>query len=91
MVFMWLNLHFLSEYKLKYINYIIVLFPAAYLLSAMDTTANPCENFFQYACGTWNKIHIIPEDRSSISTFEVSYLEYTETNVRKLKDILMFL
>ncbi|KAM7348788.1 M13 family metallopeptidase neprilysin 1 isoform 1-T5 [Cochliomyia hominivorax] len=44
---------------------------AAYLLSAMDTSANPCENFFQYACGTWNKIHIIPEDRSSISTFEV--------------------
>ncbi|TMW44886.1 hypothetical protein DOY81_010034, partial [Sarcophaga bullata] len=34
-------------------------------------TANPCENFFQYACGTWNKVHIIPEDRSSISTFEV--------------------
>uniref|UniRef100_W8BVC8 Membrane metallo-endopeptidase-like 1 n=1 Tax=Ceratitis capitata TaxID=7213 RepID=W8BVC8_CERCA len=44
---------------------------AASLLSAMDTTADPCTNFFQFACGTWNKIHIIPEDRSSISTFEV--------------------
>lgn len=44
---------------------------AASLLSAMDTSANPCTNFFQFACGTWNKIHIIPEDRSSISTFEV--------------------
>lgn len=29
------------------------------------------ENFFQYACGAWNKKHIIPEDRSSFSTFEV--------------------
>ncbi|XP_060528055.1 neprilysin-1-like isoform X2 [Cylas formicarius] len=44
---------------------------ASSLLSAMDHTADPCVDFFQYACGTWNKKHIIPEDRSSISTFEV--------------------
>ncbi|XP_026670741.1 neprilysin-1-like, partial [Ceratina calcarata] len=44
---------------------------AASLLSAMDRTAEPCANFFQYACGTWNQRHVIPEDRSSISTFEV--------------------
>lgn len=44
---------------------------AASLLSAMDRTAAPCVNFFQYACGTWNRRHVIPEDRSSISTFEV--------------------
>ncbi|XP_017776001.1 PREDICTED: neprilysin-2-like [Nicrophorus vespilloides] len=44
---------------------------ASSLLSAMDHSADPCVDFFQYACGTWNKQHIIPEDRSSISTFEV--------------------
>ncbi|EFA09825.2 neprilysin-1 [Tribolium castaneum] len=44
---------------------------AASLLGAMDHTADPCVDFFQYACGTWNKKHVIPEDRSSISTFEV--------------------
>ncbi len=37
----------------------------------MDPTADPCEDFFQFACGAWNRKHIIPEDRSSISTFEV--------------------
>ncbi|KAK4876270.1 hypothetical protein RN001_012692 [Aquatica leii] len=44
---------------------------AASLLSAMDHSADPCQDFFQYACGTWKKNHVIPEDRSSISTFEV--------------------
>lgn len=44
---------------------------ASSLLNAMDHTADPCTDFFQYACGTWNKRHIIPEDKSSISTFEV--------------------
>lgn len=42
----------------------------------MDRTADPCTNFFQYACGTWNKKHVIPEDRSSISTFEVRSILY---------------
>ncbi|KAH0552036.1 hypothetical protein KQX54_004370 [Cotesia glomerata] len=44
---------------------------ASSLLAAMDRTASPCVDFFQYACGTWNRLHIIPEDRSSINTFEV--------------------
>lgn len=44
---------------------------AASLLTAMDSTAAPCVDFFQFACGTWNRLHVIPEDRSSISTFEV--------------------
>ncbi|XP_054720932.1 neprilysin-1-like [Uloborus diversus] len=44
---------------------------AASLLNAMDQTSDPCEDFFQFACGTWNKLHMIPQDRSSISTFEV--------------------
>lgn len=44
---------------------------AASLLSAMDPTADPCEDFYQFACGTWDKKHLIPEDKSSINTFEV--------------------
>lgn len=49
---------------------------ASSLLAGMDATKDPCEDFFQYACGTWNKKHVIPEDRSSISTFEVSFKRF---------------
>ena len=59
--------------KLASISYTSAYFiiSASYLLNAMDKTADPCNDFFQYACGDWNKKHVIPEDRTSISTFEV--------------------
>jgi putative endopeptidase len=32
-------------------------------LNALDKSADPCENFYQYACGTWIKDHPVPADR----------------------------
>ncbi len=31
----------------------------------IDTRADPCMNFFKYACGNFNKLYPIPNDRSS--------------------------
>jgi putative endopeptidase len=37
--------------------------------SAVDKTANPCADFFQYSCGNWLKTAKIPPDQSSWGTF----------------------
>jgi putative endopeptidase len=50
----------------------------------LDKTADPCSNFFQYACGTWVKNNPIPSDRSRWSRFE----ELSARNESILRDIL---
>ncbi|CAF1139433.1 unnamed protein product [Rotaria sordida] len=44
---------------------------ANYLLESIDKTADPCENFFEFTCGTWLKNHRIPEDAGSQDTINV--------------------
>ncbi|KAF1539163.1 Neprilysin, partial [Eudyptes schlegeli] len=44
---------------------------AAQILENMDTTAEPCNDFYQYACGGWLKRNIIPETSSRYSNFDI--------------------
>ena len=34
-------------------------------LASMDKLADPCVNFYQYACGGWKKNNPIPADQTS--------------------------
>eukprot|EP01114_Cavostelium_apophysatum_P015816 TRINITY_DN4393_c0_g1_i1.p1 TRINITY_DN4393_c0_g1~~TRINITY_DN4393_c0_g1_i1.p1 ORF type:complete len:746 (+),score=195.21 TRINITY_DN4393_c0_g1_i1:46-2238(+) len=54
------------------------------LLSAVDFSADPCDDFFQYSCGNWIETTTLPSDRSSFSRFS----QIDDQNKKILKEVL---
>ena len=45
-------------------------FAAARIIENMDPSADPCEDFFQYACGGWLQNNEIPEEDSRFGVLD---------------------
>ncbi|MFA6435423.1 MAG: M13 family metallopeptidase [Elusimicrobiales bacterium] len=53
-------------------------------LAAIDSSVDPCADFYQYSCGSWLKNNPIPDDHSSWGRIN----ELRERNLQTLKNIL---
>ena len=45
-------------------------FSASSIIQAMDITADPCEDFFRFACGGWVDSNEIPDEKNVWGRFE---------------------
>jgi putative endopeptidase len=57
---------------------------AGFDINALDRKADPCSDFYQFACGAWNASHPIPPDQALWGRFNELY----ERNQDILRDIL---
>ncbi|HXY24573.1 MAG TPA: M13 family metallopeptidase [Candidatus Acidoferrum sp.] len=53
-------------------------------INSMDKSIDPCQNFYKYACGTWQKENPIPADQTSWSVYAKLY----QDNLNFLRGIL---
>ena len=58
---------------------------SARIKKAMNEKVNPCEDFYEYACGDWIKDHPIPRDKLQISSFT----ELRHKNNEAMKEALV--
>ena len=60
------------------------IFPAAQILENMNQKVDPCDDFYSFACGGFESKYVIPDDKSSVTSFTLIGDEITA----QLRDII---
>ena len=58
--------------------------PIGFSVKHMDLSVEPQKNFYQFAAGNWLKNAVIPDDKTSVSSFD----ELNEQNNQKIQKII---
>lgn len=67
------NNFFSSANALIIFFFVDCLRTAATFIQNMDSTANPCEDFFQYMCGNFEQEHPMPDSSTSHDWYVFNY------------------
>lgn len=65
--------------------YFISVFVASKLLQNMDEKVDPCDDFYDFACGSFVKNTRIPDDKTSVNTFSI-ITDQLQEQIRALLD-----
>src|SRR5262249_8545658 len=57
----------------------------SFALNAMDTSVDPCEDFYEFACGKWRKDNPVPSDQLQWARYN-KVAEYNREVLRNLLD-----